>query len=392
MSDKDTKACPECKHVFKGNGWDGIDAHWRAQHEDIMPYEKAWPMIKAGTYTASSTKTDNRADIAATFEARSDRLLAGANRFLVLAFVLLIAGIFAVIYAPTITAGDVVSPNSRSLDDRTKQNLDAMVAENAELNKASSELTELNKQCRTVLLNFFDPPTPDFKPVSIDGRPPDDSTLHSVGFDHFPTPDEVADKIVTEIKQPKYSGMKAVGLQLALGGCDGVNLVKSPADFVAYTETLRPKSLTFDSKKQDELRERIRKLSEDVNFRNEVGSRLRSLRVAAAADDAKGPSEASPVDANVTARLIQTSVTRFGLLAVIGFFVALLVSLYRYNIRLAAYYVSRADFFRIFGDVTLNTAETAAIMSALTPGIEFGKMPSTPSAQILELLRSAKRD
>jgi hypothetical protein len=43
-------ACPECGHVFQGNGWDGIDAHWRAAHGHIMPYEEAWPLIKAGTY------------------------------------------------------------------------------------------------------------------------------------------------------------------------------------------------------------------------------------------------------------------------------------------------------------------------------------------------------
>jgi hypothetical protein len=42
--------CPECGHQFQGNGWDGIDAHWRAKHETIMPYEQAWPLIKSGTY------------------------------------------------------------------------------------------------------------------------------------------------------------------------------------------------------------------------------------------------------------------------------------------------------------------------------------------------------
>jgi len=30
------KSCPECGHVFQGNGWDGIDAHWRAKHEHVM--------------------------------------------------------------------------------------------------------------------------------------------------------------------------------------------------------------------------------------------------------------------------------------------------------------------------------------------------------------------
>lgn len=45
------KVCPECGHVFRGNGWDGIDAHWRAKHEDVMPYEEAWPLIKDGRYS-----------------------------------------------------------------------------------------------------------------------------------------------------------------------------------------------------------------------------------------------------------------------------------------------------------------------------------------------------
>ncbi len=43
-------ACPECEHKFKGNGFDGIDAHWKARHERIMPYKQAWPLIKSGNY------------------------------------------------------------------------------------------------------------------------------------------------------------------------------------------------------------------------------------------------------------------------------------------------------------------------------------------------------
>ena len=42
--------CPECQHVFKGSNWGGIDAHWHAHHEDMMRYEDAWPLIKAGRY------------------------------------------------------------------------------------------------------------------------------------------------------------------------------------------------------------------------------------------------------------------------------------------------------------------------------------------------------
>ncbi|MGA8573617.1 MAG: hypothetical protein ACLP7A_01360 [Desulfobaccales bacterium] len=55
-SQKGTKnVCPVCGYQFRGNGFDGIDAHWRAKenkvdHEDKMPYEQAWPLIRSGTY------------------------------------------------------------------------------------------------------------------------------------------------------------------------------------------------------------------------------------------------------------------------------------------------------------------------------------------------------
>jgi hypothetical protein len=45
------KTCPECGHRFQGNGWDGIDAHWKAKHDAVMAYEEAWPLLKSGTYT-----------------------------------------------------------------------------------------------------------------------------------------------------------------------------------------------------------------------------------------------------------------------------------------------------------------------------------------------------
>jgi hypothetical protein len=47
--------CPECGHVFKGNGWDGIDAYWRGKkkgHEEVMPYEEAWPLLKQDVYSS----------------------------------------------------------------------------------------------------------------------------------------------------------------------------------------------------------------------------------------------------------------------------------------------------------------------------------------------------
>lgn len=39
---KRPRVCPECGHVFKGSGWDGIDSHWKAKHLDRMSYEEFW--------------------------------------------------------------------------------------------------------------------------------------------------------------------------------------------------------------------------------------------------------------------------------------------------------------------------------------------------------------
>ena len=50
--------CPECGHQFKGNGFDGIDAHWRARHEHLMPYAQAWPLIRSGSYLKRAGSID----------------------------------------------------------------------------------------------------------------------------------------------------------------------------------------------------------------------------------------------------------------------------------------------------------------------------------------------
>jgi len=39
------RICPECDHEFRGNGWDGIDAHWRSKHERLMPYSSFWATL-----------------------------------------------------------------------------------------------------------------------------------------------------------------------------------------------------------------------------------------------------------------------------------------------------------------------------------------------------------
>lgn len=42
------KTCPECGYLFRGKTWGGIDAHWKAFHDEIMPYCEAWPIVRKG--------------------------------------------------------------------------------------------------------------------------------------------------------------------------------------------------------------------------------------------------------------------------------------------------------------------------------------------------------
>ena len=51
---KEPKVCPECGHAFNGAGWTGIDAHWKAKHDEVMAYHDAWQLLKKGKYTSPS--------------------------------------------------------------------------------------------------------------------------------------------------------------------------------------------------------------------------------------------------------------------------------------------------------------------------------------------------
>jgi len=47
------RECPICGHVFKGHGWDGIDAHWKAKHEKPgTRYREFWEGISGCAHHA----------------------------------------------------------------------------------------------------------------------------------------------------------------------------------------------------------------------------------------------------------------------------------------------------------------------------------------------------
>jgi hypothetical protein len=84
--------------------------------------------------------------------------------------------------------------------------------------------------------------------------------------------------------------------------------------------------------------------------------------------------------------LIQTSVTRFGVVLILVFLVQILVSLYRYNMKLSAFYFGRADALVLFGRLP-NTLR--ALVDIISPDkLDFGKPPRTPAEEAGGLLHA----
>ena len=82
---------------------------------------------------------------------------------------------------------------------------------------------------------------------------------------------------------------------------------------------------------------------------------------------------------------LSTLSTKAGSVLLLVFLVQILVTLYRYNLRLAFFYDSRADFLQLLGSPGLQPEMLNKIVS--TDQFEFGKAPRTPVQQLAELAR-----
>jgi hypothetical protein len=70
------RICPLCGHQFQGNGWDGIDAHWRSQHQGIMTYEQFWHSL-CEAHRGGATRGDSSATDSVVEKLRKDLELSG---------------------------------------------------------------------------------------------------------------------------------------------------------------------------------------------------------------------------------------------------------------------------------------------------------------------------
>ncbi len=88
--------------------------------------------------------------------------------------------------------------------------------------------------------------------------------------------------------------------------------------------------------------------------------------------------------------LIQTNITRFGSILLILFFVKIIIPQYRYSLRLAAFYLARADALTLL-NTGVNTVDFDLLSTTLTPNHEFGKAPDTPHEKMIDLFKLVKK-
>ena len=83
---------------------------------------------------------------------------------------------------------------------------------------------------------------------------------------------------------------------------------------------------------------------------------------------------------------IFSMITRVSAGILLIFLVQILVKMYRYNVRLAAFYEARADALQLASNLNSLAVERAAKL--LSPeAIDFGEMPEPPSKQVIELVK-----
>lgn len=80
--------------------------------------------------------------------------------------------------------------------------------------------------------------------------------------------------------------------------------------------------------------------------------------------------------------ILATAITRFGVVIILVFLTQILIGLYRYNMRLIAFYQSRKDFIYMWDGSIKTMSKFSAIVTPI--GVDFGKEPKNPFGGVLD--------
>ena len=136
-----------------------------------------------------------------------------------------------------------------------------------------------------------------------------------------------------------------------------------------------------------------RRISSEEETREEEENLHREIRdlEAGGTGQVESPSGDSRELDRVAAELMRTGPIRLGIVVLLLFLVQVLVSLNRYNTRLAAFYLARADTLLLLADGTRSVPLDAAerLMQTLSPDqLDFGRTPKAVAQHAVDLARA----
>jgi len=166
------------------------------------------------------------------------------------------------------------------------------------------------------------------------------------------------------------------------------NSIKLAENAIKMIDDVTPKIKQFISKKKDE-KEKIKKEIENLEAKEaKLDSQIKIYenQPMVSSNEEKEDKISFVITANVT---------RFVGVIVTIFFAQVLLSLYRYTIRLSTFYQSRADVLTILTQAGLTGQLSESIQpyaEVFTPyGVDFGKIPNTNLDEIMKIISNASR-
>jgi hypothetical protein len=323
---------------------------------------------------------DDFSPMSAEFRRRATRLKRGAYCFFVLIFPLFAAGVYVLYNASQITSFDIAGGGLDSKLNEASADLDKLQARNQEIDQL---LGWYLQQFRTAFSPFLEELDKKYSNRVPNGRP------NNVIVRKPETMNEIADTILDVLSKAAPESDGRIQLSFDIYGGGGVHAM-TREQWSEAVKGLREVDVQFNVSEWKKLYEEEENNKSRISDLSNLMSAIRQTRANLGVAKITG-SEFSPSESSETARLVQTSITRFGTLAIISFLVGIFISLYRYNIRLAGFYQARADAFTLMS-TSLNTVGFPTLSTTLTPQLDFGKVPRTPTGEMIDLLHALRPD
>ena len=162
------------------------------------------------------------------------------------------------------------------------------------------------------------------------------------------------------------------------------------AELASLSSTLNHHNAQIERMRKDEAFLRSELTYLEQRRKDIAKERMGARTLVLSRDASPKPKGNAELDENLSAfdLLIATGVTRFGVLIIAVYLVQILINLYRYNTRTAAYYLAHADALLLSNK---NPKVMEALHKALVPDVDYGRLPRTMAQNVGTRVSTAAR-